>query len=141
VTKLHGHRRHLVPRGYTATLVLRVWACKTSYFHVVHREPGGPGNSCVYKIKLHLPRDTMSFRDPRRNMSYHNCFLLISAGPIRKLIAWGRGIMEDMSMRYDEPRLVWTSLPVGKYNALSGNTASVGFRWRPPRRSNNQSRH
>ena len=53
----------------------------------------------------------------------------------------GGGKWRTCAMRYDEPRLVWTSLPVGKYNALSGNTASVGFRWRPPRRSNNQSRH
>jgi hypothetical protein len=39
-----------------------------------------------------------------------------SAGPIMKLCAGGEGTVKDMcyenSMRYDEPRLVWTSLPI-----------------------------
>jgi hypothetical protein len=32
VTKqAHGHSLHLLPRGYTVTLALRVWVCLTSY--------------------------------------------------------------------------------------------------------------
>ena len=27
----HGHSHHLLPRGYTVTLALRVWVCLTSY--------------------------------------------------------------------------------------------------------------
>jgi hypothetical protein len=38
--------------------------------------------------------------------------LFITTVPITKLFAWRRGILEVMSMRYDEPRRVWTSLPI-----------------------------
>ena len=41
----HGHSLHLLPRGYTVTLVLRGWACLTSYSHVVYREPGLRGRA------------------------------------------------------------------------------------------------
>jgi hypothetical protein len=37
--------------------------------------------------------------------------VFITAVPITKLFAW-RGIVEDMCTRDDEPRPVWTSLPI-----------------------------
>jgi len=38
--------------------------------------------------------------------------VFITAGPIIKLCEGGEGDSEACDMRYDEPRLVWTSLPI-----------------------------
>jgi hypothetical protein len=39
--------------------------------------------------------------------------VIITAGPIIKLCAGGgRGTVKELCLRYDEPRNVWTSLPI-----------------------------
>ncbi len=38
------------------------------------------------------------------------CVCFITAGPITKLFAWGRGEWRTWTMRDDEPRPVWMSL-------------------------------
>ena len=50
----------------------------------------------------------------RERESFSVC-VFITAGPMIKLCAGGEGDSEGhvlCSMRYDEPRLVWTSLPI-----------------------------
>ncbi len=51
---------------------------------------------------------------PRYSYNADSVCVFITAGPIIKLCAGGEGDSEGhvLAMRYDESRLVWTSLPI-----------------------------